>query len=89
MNVLNPFHRRGQEPLEEIRDAAFHLLRQQTGIDPHDRGDGNRNIREDVGRHLEDREASQQDDEDGHHHEGVGSAQRDENNGVHAAILLG
>ena len=40
---------------EQIRDAAFHLLRQQAGVDPHHGGDGNHDIREDIGRHVEDR----------------------------------
>lgn len=87
MDVFDAFHGRGEEPLEQIGDATLHLLRQQTGIDPHHRGDGNRDVGKDVGRHVEHREASHQDDEDGHHDEGVGSAQRDENDGVHAASL--
>ena len=52
MDVLDAFHRRGQETFEQIRDAPFHLLRQHAGVDPDHGGDGNRDIRKNVGRHV-------------------------------------
>ena len=87
MDVLDAFHRRGQKAFEQIRDAPFHLLRQQAGVDPDHGGDGNRDIREDVGRHVEHRLGAQQHDKDGHDDEGVRPAQGNEDNLVHARIL--
>ncbi len=72
MDVLDAFHRRGQKAFEQIRDAPFHLLRQQAGVDPDHGGDGNCDIREDVGRHVEHCLSAQQQDQDAHDDEGVG-----------------
>src|SRR5262245_63908515 len=47
MDILDAFHRGSQESFEQIRDAPFHLLWQQSGVDPDHRGDRNRDIRED------------------------------------------
>ena len=80
MDVLDAFHRRGQEAFEQIGDAPFHLLRQQAGVDPDHGGDGNRDIREDVGRHVEHRLGAQQHDKDGHDDEGVRPSQGNEDN---------
>ena len=87
MDVLDAFHRRGQEAFEQIRDAPFYLLRQQAAVDPDHGGDGNSDIREDVGRHVEHRLGAQQHDQDGHDDEGVRPSQGNENDLVHARRL--
>jgi hypothetical protein len=87
LDILDAFYRRGQKAFEQIGDASFHLLRQQAGVEPDDAGDGNRDIREDVRRHVEYRHAPQQYDEDGHDDEGVRPAQGDEDDLVHPRNL--
>ena len=85
MDVLDAFHRRGQEAFEQIRDAPFHLRRQQAGIDPDHGGDGNRDIREDVGRHVENRLGPEEHDKNGHDDEGVGPAESNEDKLIHTS----
>ena len=87
MDVLDAFHRGGQEAFEQIGDAPFYLLWQHTGVDPDYGGDGNRDIREDVGHHAEDRPAPEHHDQDRHHHEGVWPAQGNENHLHHGRSL--
>src|SRR4029079_1304788 len=87
MNVLDAFHCRGQETFEQIRDASLHLLRQQSGIDPDDGGDGNRDIRKDVGWHVEYCFAAQQYDQDRHDEEGIRPSQSNEDDLVHPRDL--
>ena len=88
MDILDAFHRGSQESFEQIRDAPFHLLRQQSGVDPDHGGDRNRDIREDVGRHVEDGLGAQQHDQDGHDDEGIRPSQGNENDLVHSRSVI-
>ena len=84
MDVLNPFHRGGQEAFEEVRDAPFHPLRQQTGVHIDDGGNGNRDIRKHIGRHGPNAEAPEYQNENRHHDEGVRSLEGDDDELVHS-----
>lgn len=87
MDVLDALHCCGQGAFEQIRDAPFHNLRQQAGVIPDHGGDGNRDVREDIGRHMEHRHGPEYHDEEGKHDEGVGPAQGNEDDLVHVRIL--
>jgi hypothetical protein len=87
MNVLDAFHRRGQEALKQIGDAPFHLLWQQAGIDPNHGSHRNGDVWKHVGGHLVDRQGPHRDDKDGHDDEGVGPTQGNKDNCIHRRRL--
>ena len=87
MDVLDAFYRRGQKAFEQIGDAPFHLLRQQAGVDPDHGGDGNRDIREDIGRHVEHRLVPNSTIRMDMTTKVYGLSQGDEDDLVHARIL--
>ena len=83
MDIFDAFDRRSEEAFEQIGDASFHLLRQQACVDPDHGGDGNRDIREDVSRHMENRLGAHEHDQDRHDDEGIGPAEGNEDDLVH------
>ena len=75
-----------RKAFEEIGDAPFHPLRQQTGVHIDNGGNWNRDIRKDVGRHFPDAKSPQYYDEDRHHNKGVGSLEGNDDELVHGLM---
>jgi hypothetical protein len=55
LDVLDAVDRRGEGALEVAGEALLHLVRRQAAVLPDDRDDRDVDLRQDVGRHLEDR----------------------------------
>ncbi len=53
--MIEALDRRGQLSFVVEGDSTRNILRQETGVGPHNRYDGNANIRKNVGRRFEDR----------------------------------
>ena len=83
LDVLDVVDRRRQRALVGSDDAARHVVRRQAGIAPDRRNDGNADIGKNVGRRPQRRERPENQDEDRHHDEGVGSREREPNDGCH------
>jgi hypothetical protein len=73
LNVVDDGLRRA---LGKKHDPIGHFVREQTGVAPDHRDDGNPDRRKDVGRCSENREYAQQDDQRGEHQERVRTRQR-------------
>ncbi len=56
-------------------DAVSHLFRHQTVVVPDDTHDWDIDIREDIGGRALNRHDAHSEDQNGHHHKGVGPAQ--------------
>ena len=76
LDVLDVAHRRRQAALVLGRDPLAHLLRRQAVVVPDDRDHRDVDLREDVGRHVEQRERRRQDDQHRHHDERVRALER-------------
>src|SRR5271166_505105 len=73
-NVLDVIDRGRQRSLTNGDDALFHLLRRNSHIAPHQADHRYVNVRENVRRHDEDRDAAKNRDQYRHNNEGVGPA---------------
>ena len=76
LDVLDVVDGGGERALVVGDDALLHLLGRQARVVPDDRDDRDVDVREDVGRHPEDGDDAQDDDEHRHHDERVGAPQR-------------
>ncbi len=65
-------------------DAARHLVRRQAGVGPGDPDHRHADVGEDVRRGAQGDQRSDQQDQQRHHHEGVGPRQRDLDDAVHS-----
>ena len=75
LDMLDIVDRGCQGALKTDSDALGHLFRGKTVVAPDRHDDGNIDVGEDVGGSVVDRQRAQNQNEQGHHHEGVGPAQ--------------
>ena len=74
--MLDVVDRNRESALRVGDDPVRHLLRRKTVVIPHHTDHGDIDFGEDVDRRARDRDRHQDDDQQGHHHEGIRTAKR-------------